>query len=252
MDLLLKYAIRCEYNNLISFIKSHKQFQFVNIFLCIVFIAINNLITDKHFFTLILLFTNCDIEIYDIGTIYYIIYLLEKLNDNYKLSKSYIIKLLMYDTKKIQLTKSIYILKKSPFIKSCNSISGVDIINDATTILTKISNYMSSHKISIYSNSIYPIIDEKYKYIQEAEIFNRLVALKNVLSMGILKYCGVNVISYDKFMEFNHGEKYGYYVSCVNKVNYTINKMLNILNTYVKLNSEINHCNGTIKKILEC
>jgi hypothetical protein len=144
--------------------------------------------------------------------------------------------------------------KKSLFGIKLNNLfakNSQNVSNNIFNLLAKFVHYISSHKISQYSNSIYPSYsnNNNSKYIQETEILNRLVSLKNIISVDILKHLGVNLITFDIFDTYSHVEKFEYYRSCIDKINLSIKNILEIIDVYMALEKEIKYCNDIVKNL---
>lgn len=249
----MKFIIKADYNNIVLSIKSNNfNDKLSNIFLYIIMCAINKLLSDKQFFTLILLFINCNLMLEDIGSHYYILYLLGRISDDYSLSKAHVFKILHCKSRETKLNRLYLTFNKSPLNKliiekhELNNSFTSDLLNS----ITKIVSYIASHKITQYSNNLFPPVDDLASFIQQEEILNRLSYLKNIMSIRLLKFLGVDIITTEQFLLYDHLEKYEYYVSCVEQINYSIKQMLIMTDEYTTLAKEIGHCNNIIKQIL--
>ena len=252
MDLLLKFIIKGQYSNIVEFIKVNTlELPFVNIFLCVIFCAIHRIITDKQLFTLILLFTNCGVTLDHIGSPYYIIYLFGKLSDEYYMSKTHILKLQSYKVKDRQIDSMYKVFKSLPCNNDdCGNNFGTTKSLILLNCITNFISYMGSHRISQYSNPMYPPISEEYSYIQEEEILNRLRSLTNIIPLKVLKSFGIELLSFDDFMCLDHMDKYYYYISCIDNINVHMKELLIVIDRYASLDKEIKYYNNMINKLL--
>jgi hypothetical protein len=245
MNLLIKYIILNNYNDMIMSLKTCNKQDIINIYLFMLNLAINNKTNDKMLFTITLIVYNYGINIFEISSVYYMLYILNILQkNNYVISRSYILKLLIYHTQDQHLKNIIEIFKKSPMI------SHKFTINNINKILDIFVHYMSAHKIYSYGNQLYPIISVDTEKIQEKELFERLFILTKMISLIVLKYFGVNIISIKKYNIMHISEKFDYYSSCINTINISLKKIIMQVTLYYDLKIELDDYNNKIKNIL--